>query len=188
MSDLTHRINNELRKILTETEAAARRQDVDAAARWAKKAADLKARAADLSLLTQQIEQMLTPEKTEPGKDGTHTELRRLPVQVTGGMIRQRLLLLTEHVQHRQINVGEKLEITADASREKFTTVLLKDYKLRERGAIGQFYRAANVREGDVVVLIETAPGKWALTKGEAGEWDGHYRYKRVRYAPPTSV
>ena len=70
-------------------------------------------------------------------------------------MIRQRLLLLTKHVNHGRISVGEKLEIEVPASGEKFTTELLPDYKLRERGAIGRFYRDANINEGDIAVLIE---------------------------------
>jgi len=181
--NLPDRISNELRSLAGEIEAAARKQDLDTAQEIANRAADLKALGGQLEQLTQRIEAFLTPQMESPPElvSGNGGALRRLPVHVTGGMIRQRLLLLTEHVQHGKIHPGDDLQIHVPASGEMFRTQLLGDYKLRERGAIGRFYRDANVREGDVVALMETTPGKWTLEKAQPGEWDGHYRYRRVR-------
>lgn len=179
--NIPERITTELRRILTEIELAGKRQDIEAADRLVKRATELKSLGGQYALLTQKIETALSIDGSKPARENQPVELRRFPVQVSGGMIRQRLLLLTEHVNHRRISVDEKLEIEVSASGEKFTTRLLSDYKLRERGAIGRFYHAADVNEGDVVVLIETAPNRWSLEKAQPGEWDGHYRYKRIR-------
>src|SRR6266705_5408000 len=103
---------------------------------------------------------------------GSRLELRELPIEVTAGMIRQNLLTLTSHVKQRRIRIGDELTIEAQPSGERFRTQLLeKGNKLRERGAIARFYREADVRPGDFVVLSETAPNRWTLTKASPGRY-----------------
>jgi hypothetical protein len=165
-----------------EIESAARRQDLEEAQRVANRAAELKILSSQLRELSERIETFLSPTpRSATSTNGSGATLRRLPVQVTGGMIRQRLLLITEHVRHGKVSPGYEFHIQVPASGETFRTQLLNDYKLRERGGIGRFYQVAHVQEGDVVILIETTPNKWTLEKAQPGEWDGHYRYKRVR-------
>ncbi|MSU50770.1 MAG: DNA sulfur modification protein DndB [Opitutus sp.] len=99
-------------------------------------------------------------------------KLRKLPVEVTQGMIRQNLLTLTEHVNGGRIRVGEDLIVEAQPSGERFRTdVVDSGNRLRERGAIGRFYREAGVHDGEFVVLTETAPQRWTLRKAAPGEY-----------------
>ncbi len=109
----------------------------------------------------------------QPAANGSGSpQLRELPVEVTAGMIRQNLLTLTSHVKQRKIRIGDELTIEAQPSGERFRTQLLeKGNKLRERGAIARFYREADVRPGDFVVLSETAPNRWTLTKASPGRY-----------------
>lgn len=182
--DLRSKLEDALRQILEDVQHAARNHDIASAEKSLRKAAELQMLEAEFDKFEAHINSVLTNSgqisiPTPPPASGQN--LRRLPVQVTGGMIRQNLLTLTEHVKHSRINVGETMFIEVQPFGEKFQTTLLKNsYKLQERGAIGRFYQYAQIREGDVVVLIETAPGKWVLQRGEPGEWDGHFRYKRV--------
>ena len=49
-------------------------------------------------------------------------QLRKLPVEVTQGMIKQNLLTLTEHVKRGRIRVGEDLIVETQPSGERFRT------------------------------------------------------------------
>ena len=62
--------------------------------------------------------------------------------------------------------------IEALPSGEQFETVVLeKGNKLRARGEVARFYREANVRAGDYVLLTEIAPRRWTLKKAPPGEY-----------------
>ena len=101
-------------------------------------------------------------------------KLRELPVEVSQGMINQNLLTLTDHVKRGRIRVGEEMLIEALPSGERFRTdLVVNGNKLRERGAIGRFYREAGVHDGEFVVLTETAPQRWRLRKAAEGEHRG---------------
>ena len=101
-------------------------------------------------------------------------KLRELPVEVSQGMINQNLLTLTDHVKRGRIRVGEEMLIEALPSGERFRTdLVVNGNKLRERGAIGRFYREAGVHDGEFVVLTETAPQRWTLRKAAEGEHRG---------------
>jgi hypothetical protein len=98
--------------------------------------------------------------------------LRQLPIEVTQGMINQNLLTLTAHVSRGRIRSGEDMTIEAYPSGEQFRTELLSTgNKVRERGAIGRFYREAGVRAGDFVILEEVSRGRWTLKKAPAGQY-----------------
>jgi hypothetical protein len=45
--------------------------------------------------------------------------------------------------------------------------VLQNGNRLQERGEIGRFYRAADVHDGDTVMLTETKPNEWTLEKSQ---------------------
>ena len=108
-------------------------------------------------------------------------QLRKLPVEVTQGMIKQNLLTLTEHVKRGRIRVGEDLNVEAQPSGERFRTDLVENgNRLRERGAIGRFYREAGVHDGEFVVLTETASQRWTLRKATPGEYRGRREWASI--------
>jgi hypothetical protein len=97
-------------------------------------------------------------------------KLRELPIEITGGALREHYLTLTKHIKRGQVQIGEDLTIETEPSGERFRTQLLaKGNKLQERGAIGRFFSDAGVHEGDFVVLTETTPKRWTLKKAAPG-------------------
>ena len=103
------------------------------------------------------------PSANDPSAAGSSRELL---VEVTDGDIRQNLLKLTPHIKCGRVKIGEAMEIETIPNRDHFhTEVCEKGNKLRERGKVGQFYRAANVSAGDSVLLTEVAAGRWTLEK-----------------------
>jgi hypothetical protein len=107
--------------------------------------------------------QVANPTANDPSADGRS---RALLVEVTDGDIRQNLLKLTPHIKCGRVKIGEPMEIETIPYGDHFhTEVCEKGNKLRERGKVGQFYRAANVRAGDSVLLTEVAAGRWTLEK-----------------------
>ncbi len=102
----------------------------------------------------------------------SNAEIRKLPINVTEGDIRQNLLKLAPHINRGKIKVGEELVIEALPSGERFRTVVSdKGKKLRARGPIARFYKDANVQPDDYVLLTEETPGRWTLKKAPAGEY-----------------
>jgi hypothetical protein len=98
--------------------------------------------------------------------------IRKLPIEVTEGDIRQNLLKLTPHINRGKIKVGEQLLIEALPSGERFQTVVSdKGNKLRARGEIARFYKDSGVQPGDFVLLSEDTPGRWTLKKAPLGEY-----------------
>lgn len=97
---------------------------------------------------------------------------RELVIEVTQGMLNQNLLTLTDHVKRGRIKTGEEMLIETLPSGDRFRTDLMTNgNKLRERGAIGRFYREVGVQAGDFVVLREDAPGQWTLKKALRGQF-----------------
>jgi DGQHR domain-containing protein len=102
----------------------------------------------------------------------SNAEIRKLPINVTPGDIRQNLLKLTQHINRGRIRVGEELVIEAFPSGERFQTVVSdKGKKLRARGEIARFYRDAKINPDDYVLLTEETPGRWTLKKAPPGEY-----------------
>jgi hypothetical protein len=157
---------------LREIQEAAKKGDLIAVMALTKKAAEYEDVKKSLLHLQERLKGVHAM-AVQPATNGSgETPLRELPVEVTGGMIRQNLLTLTRHVKQRRIRLGEELTIEAQPSGERFRTQLLEQgNKLRERGAIARFYREAGVHPGDFVVLSETAPGRWALKKAPQGRY-----------------
>ena len=151
---------------------AAGKRDLATVSALTRKAAELE----DMKKTVQGIEEKLhslnapaTPVTSERRLD---VKLRELPVEVTQGMLNQNLLTLTTHVKRGRIKTGENLTIEAHPSGERLQTDLMTNgNKLRERGAIGRFYREAGVHEGDFVVLTEVTPGRWTLKKALQGQY-----------------
>ena len=113
---------------------------------------------------------------SEPQK---RVNIRELAVEVTQGMLNQNLLTLTDHVKRGRIETGEVMLIETLPSGDRFRTDLMTNgNKVRERGAIGRFYREVGIRAGDFVVMMEVAPGQWTLKKAP----DGQFQSRIDRY------
>ncbi|MGL4399325.1 MAG: hypothetical protein ACRCXD_05625 [Luteolibacter sp.] len=127
---------------------------------------------AELSSMKEFTTPQVAPVNPTTSEVQLDVKLRELPVEVTQGMINQNLLTLTEHVKRGRIRTGEDLAIETYPSGERFRTDLMTNgNKVRERGAIGRFYRKAGVHAGDFVVLTEISPGRWTLKKAPHGQY-----------------
>jgi hypothetical protein len=157
---------------LREIQEMASKRNLTAVMALTKKAAEYEDVKKTLLHLEERLKGVHTMSVPPAANGSGSPQLRELPVEVTAGMIRQNLLTLTRHVKQRRIRIGDELTIEAQPSGERFRTQLLeKGNKLRERGAIARFYREANVRPGDFVVLSETASNRWTLKKAPPGQY-----------------
>lgn len=149
---------------------AAKRQDVKALGALTNRASELE----QMKRTVAGIEATLATFQSAVPIDDSSGKLRRLPIEVTQGMINQNLLTLTEAIKRGRIRVGEDLSIEARPSGDRFRTVVMQNgNKLQERGAIGKFYRDAGVHGGEFVVLTEVSPNQWTLEKAKPGEFQG---------------
>ena len=169
---------------MQEIAAAAAKRDIAGVTALTKKASELEDMKKTVLGIEERLKGLHAPAPTPvatPAVVLTHApvaqngqKLRELPVEVTQGMINQNLLTLTEHVKRGRIRVGEELLVEAQPSGERFhTDLVVNGNKLRERGALGRFYRDARVHVGEFVVLTETAPQRWTLRKAAEGEYRG---------------
>ncbi|HQY04509.1 MAG: hypothetical protein KA257_10925 [Opitutaceae bacterium] len=98
--------------------------------------------------------------------DGPVTKrLRRIRTQITQGEINQNLLTLTSARKRGHIRLGETFKIKLPDGQDFETELVQPGNKLRERGLIGGFYRQQVIKTGDYVLMEETEPGVWTLTK-----------------------
>jgi len=159
-------------KKLAEIGAAASEQNLAKVAALTRQASELE----DMKKTVLNIEQRLKELPTTPDEkiaaQAPTINSRVLPIEVSQGMINQNLLTLTEHVKRGIVSAGEDMIIEVIPSGERFRTELVVNgNKLRERGAIGRFYKETKVKEGDFVVLTESEPNRWKLHKAEAGQY-----------------
>jgi len=140
-------------------------QDVLRLARWAEKLDEMRRTVVAVEVQLSGIDG-LAPQGNQAGNKGDGH--RQLVVQVTRGMLKQSFLALTAHTRRGDIAVGEILHI--ETREGQFTTEVLDNNKLRERGAIGRFYRANGIRAEDFVVLTETSENHWTLRKASNEE------------------
>lgn len=151
---------------------AAGKRDLATVAGLTRKAAELEDMKKTVEVIEEKLNSLKTSTAPMTSQRQLDVKLRELPVEVTGGMLRQNLLTLTTHVKRGRIRTGEELTVEAYPSGERFQTELMMNgNKLQERGAIGRFYREAGVREGDFVVLVEVAPRRWTLKKAPHGQY-----------------
>jgi hypothetical protein len=99
------------------------------------------------------------------------TGLRTIMITVSQGMINQNLLTLSSAKAEGIVEIGEKFKVLLPDGTKFETDLCEPGNKLRERGLIRRFYRAAEVEDGDQVVLIETSPGSWKLLADSSPEW-----------------
>ena len=174
-AEIEKRIDATMQRI---SEAAGKR-DLPAVAALSRSAAELEEMMKTVTAIEARLNNMDQPigSASEPESQSV-SKLRELPIEVTQGMLNQNLLTLTYHVKQGRIQAGEDMIIEAFPSGERFRTSLLTNgNKLRERGAIGRFYREAGVHADDFVVLKEESPGLWTLKKAPPGKYPGRYRF-----------
>ena len=158
---------------MKEITEAASKHDLVAIQRVSRKATELNELKEQMTALQQRIAN-LNNEAAAPAAalEQPNGKLREFAVEVTDGDIRQNLLKLTPYVRRGKVEVGEDLIIEALPSGERFQTVLSeKGNKLRARGEVARFYRDANVKADDCVILTEVAPGRWTLKKAPPGKY-----------------
>ncbi len=159
-------LQNDIKNVLDETMAriadAAAKGDVKALGQLAARATKLE----DMKRTVVGIETALKEFQSLTSPGGTGNTLRRLPIRVSEGMIRQNLLTFTEHIKRGRIQVEEEMMIEVRPTGARFPSKVLQNgNRLQERGEIGRFYRSAGVQDGDIVVLTETKPNEWTLEK-----------------------
>jgi hypothetical protein len=175
MNKLSEEIEDVIAGTMREISRAATRHDLPVLEHLTKKASELRAMKDQVDAIENRLRAMRNGTHAAPAQAGSSSAIRELVIEVTQGMINQNLLTLSEHIRRGIIRIGEKLEIEAQPSGDRFETeVLATGNKLRERGRIAKFYRDAGVRPGDSVVLHERTPGHWQLRKADI------VRYKRV--------
>jgi hypothetical protein len=175
MNKLTDEIEHAITETMQEISSAAQRRDLNVLEHLTKKASELRAMKEQVAAIENRVRAMKNGTHVVSAHAGNSGAIRELVVEVTQGMINQNLLTLSEHMRRGIIRSGEKLNIEAQPSGDRFETELLASgNKLRERGRIARFYRDAGVRAGDCVVLREVTPGHWQLKKADI------VRYKRV--------
>lgn len=90
--------------------------------------------------------------------------LRKIRVEVTQGMLNQKVLTLTVAKRRQLITKDEQFRIRMPDGQVIDTCLIQPGNRLQERGAIGRFYRENKVKEGDCVHLDEVRPGEWEIT------------------------
>ena len=171
----TNKVDDMMRTTMQKIAEAAAKQDLPAVTAHTRRAAELETLKKTLLGIEEKLKEF-EEMPAQAGSNGTQpaSHVRELPVEVTQGMINQNLLTLTAHVSRGRIKAGEDMTVETYPSGERFRTELLSNgNKLRERGAIGRFYREAGVHAGDFVVLTEVAPNHWTLKKAPVGQYRG---------------
>ncbi len=177
MNEHTNEPDTHITKLMAQIIEVASKPAPDLAAiqRLSRKALEIKELKEQDAAIQKRIASLVTEEPTSaPVMANEHSNgvIRKLPIEVTEGDIRQNLLKLTPHINRGKIKVGEELLIEAYPSGERFKTVVSdKGNKLRARGEVAQFYRDAKVQPSDHVVLTEETPGRWTLKKAPPGEY-----------------
>jgi hypothetical protein len=175
MNGQTNEIERQIKNVMGQIAESASKQDLPAIQRLTQKASELQDLKEQMAAIQQRFIN-LTAEQINPSavsiNQPTKAIIRQLPIEVTQGMINENLLTLARHVQKGKIKVGEQLVIEPLPSGSSFQTVLLRQgKKLRARGQVASFYRTANVKAGDYVVLTEVTQGRWTLKKASEGEY-----------------
>jgi hypothetical protein len=172
---MSNELNTHIGQIYAQISEAGKNADLPAIQRLTRKVAELEELKQQEAAIQQRMVKLIHDEPTasiSPMNGKADGRLRKLPVQVSEGMIRQNLLTLTPHLKRGRIKIGEEFIIESLPSGERFQTVVMdKGNKLRARGEIARFYKDAKVQPEDYVLLTEVAPGRWTLKKAPPGEY-----------------
>jgi hypothetical protein len=90
--------------------------------------------------------------------------MRKLEIELTEGMIRQKLLTVTDAIKARLLRRNEKLTILLPNERKLETDICQPGNRLRARGAFGEIYEQHQLKPGDRILLLEQPLGEpWVL-------------------------
>jgi hypothetical protein len=175
MSEQTLQLTKHIANLMKQISEAASAHDLAAIQRLSRKAAELHELKEQVASIQRRITSLTVDEViSDPvaARQQSNGRNRELAIEVTGGDLRQNLLKLTPYIKRGKIKVGEEMMVEALPSGERFQTVVSeKGNKLRARGEIARFYRDAEVKAGDYVLLTEVALGRWSLKKAPLGEY-----------------
>lgn len=172
-NDIPGTIERLMAQTMNKISEAAARQDLSVLEMQTKRASALKQMKEQIAAIQNNLIRFMD------GNNGAELPSKHLPlgqrevtIHVSQGMINQNLLTLTDPIRRGQLRAEEEMTIEAQPSGEKFTSVIMtQGNKLRERGAIGRFYREAKVHDGDSVTLREIRPGHWTLAKANTNSY-----------------
>jgi hypothetical protein len=102
------------------------------------------------------------------------SDLRKITVEITEGMLNQSLLSLTKAKKMGTVRVEERFVIQPPEGAPFETKLLRVGNRLKERGRIGAFYENEKLEDLDRVILEETKPKHWKLYVDE------EYRRRRI--------
>ena len=165
MNNLIEKIDGLIQELQKGIAEAAKKADFSLAARLSEKAREVELTRQELRGIDSRLEQLRNDLSVKDTQKISDAEFRVFFCKVTGGCIRQNLLILTHQIRMGFIRIGEEMEIEMHDGKKFVTDVVEKGNKLRERGEIARFYRENHVNEGDYVVLEEVSLGKWLLRK-----------------------
>jgi len=175
MTNYTNELDGQIKKVMTQITDAASRQDLAAIQRLTQKATELQDLKGQMAAIQQRFDSLTAEQPNAPmppTNQPMNGVIRQLLIEVTQGMLNENLLTVSRYVKSGLVKVGEQFVIEPLPSGKPFQTVLLRQgKKLRERGKIADFYRTANVKAGDYVLLTEVTPGRWTLKKAPDGEY-----------------
>jgi len=102
-------------------------------------------------------------EAGEPVSVG-NSESKSFTITISQGALKQRLLKLSEGISKGLLTAGQVIEIKLPDGQQ-FTTKVMSDNRLQDRGHIANFYAKEDVKPGDSVLVSEVQPGLWSLKK-----------------------
>ena len=116
--------------------------------------------------LRTRLEAELNPRPETPAAEKGDEGPKMIQIAISGGAIRQSYLSVTRALQKGAMTKPGPVTIRIPKTGAEFQTEIVRQGNLlRERAKIGKFYAAAEVAEGDYVVLIQVGPDTWELSK-----------------------
>jgi hypothetical protein len=96
----------------------------------------------------------------------TDESRKSIQIEISGGAIRQSYLSVTRALRKNLMKKPGPITIRIPKTGAEFETEIVRQGNLlQERAQIAKFYAAAEVAEGDYVVLTQVGPDTWELTK-----------------------
>jgi hypothetical protein len=169
-NELMKQIEGLMAKVWDDLKEAADKKDSAALAPLNGRMAELAKMKKDLQGIITRVQEMGDIKKVAFSAPGPG--LRKIRIKLTQGMINQNLLTLTQARRNGIVQLGETFRIEALPNHRNFVTTLERvGNKLRERGFIAEFYRAAGMQAGDIVEMIEVSPGSWQLKRAQVDDF-----------------
>ena len=95
----------------------------------------------------------------------TTSQHHQFGVYISQGAINNNYFVVTSAIKLGWMKANQPLKIKLPTGAE-FDTIAVAPNRLKERGKIGAFYKAAKVKAGDKFEVEEISPGVWEIKKG----------------------